>query len=156
MEEQLITFETAKLAKEKGFNEMCYNAYHIYRENLHKSGLGLIELGLEFEPYMGGQNVIIKEYYQSKNYTLAPTQSLLQKWLREIHNIHIKVDDFIDDETGIEWDYEIVEIGTDLNEKGEYIPLIPYSTDDILRKFLNYESALESALQEALKLLNNE
>jgi hypothetical protein len=83
----------------------------------------------------------------------SPTQSLLQKWLREVHNLHIKIDDFIDDELGIEWDYEIVIIGTDVDEKGTYIPLIPYSIDDILRKFLNYESALESGLQEALKLI---
>ena len=78
----------------------------------------------------------------------------IQKWLRDEHNIHLRVDDFIDDETGIEWDYEIVIIGTDLDEKGHYIPLISYDMNNsIERKFKTYEEALEKSLQEALKLI---
>jgi hypothetical protein len=74
----------------------------------------------------------------------------LKKWLRDNHNIHTKVDDFLDDETGIEWDFEIVLIGTDLDEKGNYTPLVSYSMDDNLRKFKSYEDALEEGLFEAL------
>jgi hypothetical protein len=133
MEEQLITFETAKLAKEKGFNTS--NTGYRY----DKKGDRIMDTPLD-------------RLLWGTNYPIA-TQSLLQKWLRDIHNIHIKVDDFIDDETCIEWDYEIVIIGTDCTITGEYIPLVPYSTNDTLRQFLNYESALESGLEKALKLI---
>jgi hypothetical protein len=108
MKEQLITFETAKLAKEKGFMVV------------HK----------------------------------LPTQSLLQKWLREKHNLNIKVDDFLNSDLDVVWDFEIVRIGTDLDERGNYIALVPYSMDaNTDRDFKTYEEALEKGLQEALKLI---
>lgn len=131
MKEQLISFKTAKLAKEKGFN--------ITNRNSYDENTGLM---LPLDPH--------GHCYTLEGVCPAPTQSLLQKWLREEHNIHIKVDDFIDDETGIEWDYEIVIIGTDLDERGNYIPLISY---DIERKFKTYEEALELGLEEALNLI---
>lgn len=140
MEEQLITFETAKLAKEKGFNEMCHNAYHIYRENLHKSGLGLVKLDLEFEPYMGGQSSIIKEFYQSKHYTLAPTQSLLQKWLREKHSIFCEVKVGLQHNDFMFSSYIITKDGRGYKFRSNF-----YDT---------YEEALKYGLQEALKLIN--
>ncbi len=37
MQEQLITFETAKLAKEKGFNEIVSTAYGRSQESLYES-----------------------------------------------------------------------------------------------------------------------
>ena len=67
MEEQLMTFETSKLAKEKGFNEygkLCYS-----------------EDGESISPN--------SSFYSSQKYPIeACTQSLLQKWLREKHKIH--------------------------------------------------------------------
>lgn len=132
MKEQLISIETAKLAKEKGFNEYCYNCYY------NNGYLNTAEDN-DFKLFSNG-NV----------YTVAPTQSLLQKWLREVHNIHIKVDDFLDNDNKTDWDYEVVFIGTDINEKGEYIAEIPYDCD---RSYITYEEALEKGLQEALKLI---
>lgn len=66
MEEQLISSETAKLAKDKGFNlkEPCT---------------------------CGGFPNCICDAVRIDNYIYKPTQSLLQKWLREIYNIHIVV-----------------------------------------------------------------
>ena len=91
MKEQLISFETAKLAKEKGFDIPCLYAYRIWRENIKKTDKNPLQgLNIEYEPYMGGSSASIKFYYQSKQYTLAPTQSLLQKWLREKHNIIVQ------------------------------------------------------------------
>ena len=75
MKEELVSFETAKLLKEKGFNEETIVGY-------------TLEGHLE-APYYGryfknsdGENSI--EYS-------APTQSLAQKWLREKHSIHIAI-----------------------------------------------------------------
>lgn len=62
MQEELITFETAKLAKEKGFNDIISGYYN--SEGILQKHFGLIEA-----------------------FCKAPTQSLLQRWLREIYNI---------------------------------------------------------------------
>ena len=62
MEDTLITFETAKLAKEKGFEFKIVWGYILGFKNNH-----------ERDKYL-------------------PTQSLLAKWLREKHNIIVLVD----------------------------------------------------------------
>ena len=59
MKEQHITKETAKLAKEKGLIlKGCKTAYSLY------------------------SLIYTEEGFYYKTYILAPTQSLLQKWLR--------------------------------------------------------------------------
>ncbi len=80
-------------------------------------------------------------------------QHQVAKWLRDVHNIHIRIDDFLDNDNSIEWDYEISKIGSELDKEGNYIPLIPYSINDSSRKFKTYEQALEAGLYETLKLI---
>jgi len=71
MEEQLITFETAVLAKEKGFTF----AYEFYDKQGKLEDFGMV----------GG-------YSNSHEFNYAaPPQSLLQKWLREVYYIHISI-----------------------------------------------------------------
>ena len=70
MEEKLITFDTAKLAKEKGFNEPC--------KWYMKDGIDLSE--------SNETNDFLFEGYLS-----APSQSLLHKWLREKHYLTVRV-----------------------------------------------------------------
>ena len=70
MEEQLISFRTAKLAREKGFNI--------------DSKLGF------FSNYDDSVNPHIMDGKTSSGYYLA-TQSLLQKFLREEYNIIVTV-----------------------------------------------------------------
>ncbi len=75
MKEELIKFETAKLAKEKGFDWFVYD---MYRNNDSKK-----KYRISFKPrnVNGDKQQMIS----------APTQSLLQKWLREEHNIKVDV-----------------------------------------------------------------
>jgi hypothetical protein len=73
MEEQLVELEVAKLAKEKGFNEICYHHF-----------------GCDEESF-GGRGKIGSRNSQWINCCTRPTQGLLQRWLREIHNIHVNV-----------------------------------------------------------------
>ena len=61
--EELISFETAKLAKEKGFKKLCDFSYD-------------------------DDGILTGNCEQSYNY-VASTQSLLQKWLREKHHLII-------------------------------------------------------------------
>jgi hypothetical protein len=67
MKEQLITFETAKLAKEKGFQ---------------------VPLDLKSNWYTRTGKL---NSYTPKEPYYACTQSLLQKWLREQSSLHIAI-----------------------------------------------------------------
>ena len=72
MKDELVSFKVAKLAKEKGFNY----AYEFYDKDGELEEFGMV----------GGWSSSTNENYPS------PTQSLLQKWLREKHNIHIHLE----------------------------------------------------------------
>jgi hypothetical protein len=157
MEEQLITFETAKLAKEKGFDVECLNFYG--KE---------ITLG-EFELFQCENRC---SEHKNSNNTISvsvPTQALLQKWLREEHKIEVtpmpmfrgkcNYDSFKRDG----YTYEIMQINPcqfltwsdfntcaedrdeEIKNEGELICLKP--------SVETYESALEEGLIEALKLI---
>ncbi len=85
MNDQLISFETAKLAKEKGFNiptrGFIEPKYHDTLEFIDDTCLYVYD---GYSP--------IKEHHQilEEGWYLAPTQSLLQRWLREVHNINVE------------------------------------------------------------------
>ena len=72
IQEAYVSFETAKLLKEKGFDEECYTFYE------YDSG----------DFYREERNPCCNSY--SDDYT-ATTQQRAMKWLREKHNIVIVV-----------------------------------------------------------------
>lgn len=114
MEEQIVTLMTAKLAKEKGFNIFTGKAW------IKKEGQDLF-----FVPvYTGVTNGI--DYH-------APTQSLLQKWLREVHKIDVNVLPY--------------------NKNKKYYEVWVEKANTTWSNFSTYEEALELGLQEALKLI---
>ena len=123
MEDQLISFETAKLAKEKGFDERINNFYN-------QNGNLLYNLQQNRNLHSGGAS--------------APSQSLLQKWLREVHNIFIEVN-FI----------------AYIPDKAQYAAYIKSLSSKNMGEILldgftifdKYEEALEQGLYEALKLI---
>lgn len=125
MEEELVSFETAKLAHQKGFNIPTPQYYDLIR-NKQVTYLNLEE----------------NEYYKNDNPNMysKPTQSLLQKWLREVHNIDILIE-FVDDVNKIIYGYYLAKNKEykNVNNKG----------------FKIYEEALEKGLQEALKLIKD-
>ena len=128
MEDTRVTFETAKLAKEKGFNALCYDAFNS-KGNLYSNGWCEYIYDNKVEiPF--GSGVL-----ESQD-ILAPTQSLLSKWLREKHNIHLIAYKNINID-GYDWCYITTDGITNINS---------YKT---------YEEAYEIGLQEALKLINN-
>ena len=113
MTEELITYETAKLAKEKGFNWKVQNYFKI----------GVISKPIQQEKcnLQNINNVGI-------SVISVPTQSLLQRWLREEHMIYIMIGHNINGYFG------------EVNGKGTGC-------------FDTYESNLESGLIQALKLI---
>ena len=80
MEETRVNFETASLAKEKGFDEEC--RYH------HDIEFRELTNNHDFEPYRSSE---IENGFGKLNYPMiaTPTQTVLQTWLREIHEINI-------------------------------------------------------------------
>lgn len=128
MTDTLISFETAKLAKEKGFNEpirLCYS------DQDRVNAL----------PYDAGNRDHINSQHA---YYSVPTQSLLQKWLREVHQLLILINI---DTISSEFTYSIWRISPD----EEFELLKEDSNYNLI-----YEDALEQALIEALKLINND
>ena len=136
MTDQLISFETAKLAKEKGFRERV--RFHYYNNSIKpfiednlKADFPASPTGM-WDANMHGKTDLI--------HTSAPTQSLLQKWLREVHNIHMFVSITTND----------IFLCRILN------PLFKNGSEGrfIICKICNtYEEALEQGLIEALKLI---
>ena len=139
MKEQLVSFKVAKLAKEKGFNEETYAFYD--------STNTLINPLAAHKESNWTRHIILNKYndgfvYNSttgnkvNNYA-APTQSLLQKWLREKHNIVVFINPY-------PTTYAAVIQYNNREDK--------YATD----LYDTYEIALEKGLEEALKLIDNE
>lgn len=128
MEEKLIEFETAKLAKEKGFNIPC-------------DGRWWIEPASDWK--FSKQGVIKCD--NSMDSIARPTQSLLQKWLREVHNLHI----------GMHYDCSIIGgyIITDIIKSVEPRFINQVNKKSKYENYKTYEEALEVGLLEALKLI---
>lgn len=137
MKEQLITFETAKLAKEKGFNwETFY-----YRQKSAVIGDETILPLVKVNESNDWNNA----FKHAVPYYSIPTQSLLQKWLRDIHSIHIIIIPTI----GCYYTFKIVDVQCDPENTIERPPYSAVNAYD----YNSYEEVLEIALQEALKLI---
>jgi hypothetical protein len=133
MKDELISFETAKLAKEKGFKLQSNPFGYVTKFYNHNTG-ALLSYGRT------GRTDISKAYY-------APTQSLLQKWLREKHKINVK-SNYLPNIPGYRCLFVPMTDKISAKEKyklfSKYYGIINYDT---------YEEALEAGLQEALKLI---
>jgi len=137
MEEQLISFETAKLAKEKGF----------------RLGIGWFGFDNQFYVSEGVQTGMLCENHRGNN-PVACTQSLLQKWLRDVHKIYVaSYHDLNPKHDGIIY-YTNWGFINDPNSKNyKYSPLGGY---DESANWETYEEALEFGLQEALRLIDKQ
>lgn len=136
MEEQLVSFETAKLAKEKGFDWDCRMVYKGCKEGLYlakdKNYIYHKYKRFPYKQYSTRKNSVMSNA-KIPRYT-APTQSLLQKWLRETHDTEVFSKSEYKNKTKIGFYY-----GGD----------IKYSKPI----YKTYEEALEIGLQKALKLI---
>lgn len=132
MKDELITFETAKLAKEKGFNEKCKFRFF--------EGKGELEEQVTSDrKSFRVMEVSLTHFREMEiHYTLRPTQSLLSRWLREVHKIHISPM-FIGPDTN-KYQYRI-----DIENSG--------NTGEYSKWFTNFEECFEDGLMFGLKLI---
>ena len=133
-----VSFETAELAKEKGFDWECREIYYIdgSSETLQYFEGSVTNLDIPGAYFSDVAEVV---------YT-APTQSLLQKWLREKHGL--LVSPITDSRYVDKW---IIELGY-------YRPKWP--TKIVMNSFIKdksdtYEQALEIGLLASLNLIKD-
>ena len=121
IKEDYVSFETAKLLKEKGFDESTSMVYMSYGD--------LCKLNRYDSIRNSNYNDITKNYFE---YT-APTHQMAMKWLREVHNILITI---IPQEIGLGFDklcYGIYRITEDL-----YQPLYNGKLDNLVNSSYNF------------------
>jgi hypothetical protein len=142
MKEEIIKFQTAKLAKEKGFNNLDYSKY--FYTNLRSKMFGIDEENRTYpivnkskKLYTVGCDLAL----YLKNIIEAPTQSLLQKWLREKHNIIVLLEPVLG--------FSHIEFSMSIYTKKNIFSLTKFHVSSNK----TYEEALEAGLIEGLKLI---
>ena len=150
MIDELVAFEVAKLAKQKGFNistkeQYCIKPISIQADNGRWADF---KVGEVLDSYSSS----CVTQYEETDVVPAPTQSLLHRWLRETKNIDIVIapERY---KTGINYvvqaqkfDLENGELGRNFIVDGTF-----WFNDN--HEFPTYEDALDKGLYEGLKLI---
>lgn len=121
--EDYVSYETAKLLKEKGFDEPCHALYH--------NGEDKIFFGLDVDSY---HNTALNE-----NCYACPTLQMAMKWLREWEQLYIMLG--FERPSCIE--YKIYKYESEIGRKN----LLYYNYED------SYEQACEAAIKYCLENL---
>ena len=131
--EDYVSFETAKLLKEKGFNEPCRGNYYWGFDDKDNS---IVEFG-EWTAQAYNNDFEDEMFICS-----APTLQMAMKWLREVHKLEIFLNlDVIQENHN--WWYKIGKY-----TKG-YISILHESGSD----YSTYENACEAAIKYCLENL---
>ena len=138
--EYYVSYEIAKMLKEKGFNERSIASY---------DPKGQLQEGYGY-------------WNKTPIWCAAPTYQMAMVWLREIHNIFIDVHlSFTEDPEAYPAAYYVyildAKSGNSLLEKASYIgelnPLMDVSNHNVPIKFNSPEEAVEAALKYTLENL---
>lgn len=124
IEETYVSFKTAKLLKEKGFNEKCLHYYDWDEEN---------------ENLRIRHNRVSCNEARFPSYYSMPTQQMVMCWLREVHNIVIVI------APSMPWGKYNVSI----YKKGNDYP-IGFDGDSLIP---SYEEACETSIKYCLENL---
>ena len=124
--EDYVSFETAKLLKEKGFDAICSAFYIKYTDG-----------SVKLVPTEAVSMVLFAQKYAFSVDTISvPSLQMAMKWLREVHGLHVDIDPLEGN-----WCIKIVEL-EDLCEVDKGIAL--YGT---------YEEAAEAGIRYCLENL---
>lgn len=130
--EQYVSFDTAKMLKDAGFDGMAHKYY--YRPRLS----GKMEERFAMSP---------RNLNKEPRCISLPTQALAARWLREVHGIIVDVT-FCPPKQDKNWKFFIGEI-EDMIWEGDY--------DSSNERYTTYEEAMEDALRQALRrIIKNE
>ena len=131
--EDYVSFETAKLLKEKGFDEKCHMCWDEVTKTMESA-----------DEYATNSELLA-------TYISAPTLQMVMKWLREIQAINIYA-------RGVWKDVEVSAFGDWEPAVVGYEWFIESLTDDTYSKtsteqFLTYEEACDAAIKHCLEIL---
>ena len=132
IEESYVSFDTAKMLKEAGFDARCYVQYS--------------DIGVQWDS-TSPSNFNADHWAYS-----CPTQALAARWLREAHGIHVVITEEAYT-NGINYLWQVLIYNPlsvdcwDNKSTGMYGDNGEYKT---------YEEALEAGLQEAIKLIKKQ
>lgn len=134
IEEAYVSYEVAKLLKEKGFNEPCYGVYYEFKTTT------------EFELLT---NPITYQRTNADNVYYAPTQALVMRWLRETHGLYFEFTPYVK-EHNVMYDYVVLKqvYAHPILFDGELE--VKYNEDS---KEHTYEEACEAAIKYCLENL---
>lgn len=152
--EDYVSFEVAKLLKEKGFKEWCRCCYgvavlHNGEDISFDEECELKDEGRENEiEYVEGGTF----YYfncnngdEDTNVWAAPTLQMAMKWLREVHGLFIFISTWLKYKDGtIQYYYEMRNLNDD-----DFETLYDYTSKEIN----SYEKACEEAIRYCLENL---
>ena len=139
--EDYVSFETAKLLKEKGFDEYCRTIYN--------AGVFCSIASLDCR-WNEGYGELIEEKQNSDfsiydNAISAPTLQMAMKWLREVHNLSVRprYDEVEDEKEHLYyvWFFDILSMN-------------PYKTlVEPIHGYSTYEEACEAGIKYCLEKL---
>ena len=147
IKEDYVSFEVAKLLKDKGFNEHCFCINYPLSKGGHHSIILPNLLNNSMIPF-------IDEYKfcrYKEDFITIPTLQMAMKWLRKVHNLHVDSSIYTDTDGDSEheytytyWDWLIFN-----SESGRRIaePQIGCGRYD------SYEQACEAAIKYCLEHL---
>lgn len=173
IEEDLITYETAVLAKSKGFDLETLHFYtkpntKMFGIDEHRKSYSIKNISKKL--YQCGQQAVLN----IENVFYASSHSLLAKWLRVNHNIHINIryEEYFSKVNYKYFHFDISHrIFNDVTKNQDlFYDLMDECSQDIPGNYVNdekfsklifernfafstYEECFEYALQEALKLI---
>lgn len=147
----IVKFDTARIAREKGFDEPC--------SFLHYTWLGRTELLDNIDKITNSQCIkaLQEDNLNDIVWVTAPSQTILQKWLREKHNIDVSVNPY--------GEIDITDVEAKLVKKYTYRVdnwNVQWSVHDGTGLVMpehyhlegdNYEEVFELGLQKALTLI---
>lgn len=136
--DEIVTYEVAKLAKEKGFDWDCPTFYNPEGELKYGWAYDSMNSGLDMRDMLCHNSKLPLGFGAE---CAAPTQSLLQRWLREEKKIEVYVRNF---EKTTNFPHHYWNFITDGNGKTLKVGNKMFDT---------YELALEDALKYALENL---
>ena len=135
IEENHVSFDTAKLLKEAGFDVPCRGVYVTDRTGYY-----------EFREYDNKQTKDDLCWNTEDGFQyeyLAPTRALAARWLREKHGIHVCIDV---DASG--WYYDLCK-----SDNGTHILWSSYQGPNDGGEWDSYEEAIEEGLKRGLELI---
>lgn len=151
MTEELISFMTAQSAKAKGFNEP---GVYFFQQDMDPL---VTTIHTDEGNLLNGINTWNDEDFNGQIKWARPTQSLLQRWLREKHDIHIAINRESLDSDEMCYVHEVTHLPESHGKHWVNDLVIYRSFGGIGTSYYGgwntYEETLENALQYSLNLI---